>query len=191
MITIHKVLTNTYKFRRLFMTILILGIIEILYFNVFLSDPNIEMFISGKNIEEDSGPTNLFTISHFQKAKLEFSCSTCNNLTKLEINVSRFGTYNEHAESNEYVKIFEGEIYPSGSKNSAVAIIPATIMFRNPVTLRNIPEITDVTKLVSILKKLGSQISWDKKNKKMVIDNSHLSFERVSKDDWNRSSGHL
>ena len=56
-----------------------------------------------------------------------------------------------------------GVIKPSGSKNSAVSIIPSTLMFDTPVTLMNVPEITDVNKLIAIMQKLGSKIDWQKK----------------------------
>ena len=82
-----------------------------------------------------------------------------------------------------------GEVFPSGSKNSAVAIIPSTIILREPVTLRNVPEITDVSKLVDILQKLGSKIVWNKKDREMEIDNRILSFEKVSKNDWSTMRG--
>jgi UDP-N-acetylglucosamine 1-carboxyvinyltransferase len=86
-------------------------------------------------------------------------------------------------------QILEGEIYPSGSKNSAVAILPATLMFDKPLILKNIPDITDVAKLVSIMKKLGSKIDWDKDKKEMKVDNSKLSFSEVEEDDWNTMRG--
>ena len=62
-----------------------------------------------------------------------------------------------------------GTINPSGSKNSAVAILPATIMFDEPVLLKNIPDITDVVRLVEILKKLGGKIEWNKEKKEMFL----------------------
>lgn len=82
-----------------------------------------------------------------------------------------------------------GEIYPSGSKNSAVAILPATLIFDRPILLKNIPDITDVKKLISIMEKLGSRIEWNKEKKEMKIDNSKLSFEAVNEEDWNTMRG--
>ena len=82
-----------------------------------------------------------------------------------------------------------GKITPSGSKNSAVSIIPASIMFDKPVTLANVPDITDVAKLVGILEKLGSKIIWDRSKSTLQIDNSGLSFDRVTKEDWSTMRG--
>lgn len=79
-------------------------------------------------------------------------------------------------------QVLSGEITPSGSKNSAVAIIPASILFDKPLTLKNIPNITDVERLVSILEKLGSKITWNKEKQSLYVDNSKLSYSSVSKE---------
>lgn len=73
-------------------------------------------------------------------------------------------------------QVLSGEITPSGSKNSAVAVIPATVLFDKPVKLTNIPDITDVQSLIEILSKFGSKIKWDKRINELEIDNSKLSF---------------
>lgn len=82
-----------------------------------------------------------------------------------------------------------GTITPSGSKNSAVALIPATILFDKPVTLRNVPDITDVGRLVRILEKLGSKIDWDKDKKSLTIDNKNLRFEKLDREDLGSMKG--
>ena len=76
-----------------------------------------------------------------------------------------------------------GNIYPSGSKNSAVHIIPSTLLFDKPIVLENVPNIKDVKKLVSILEKLGSRISWDQVKNKLEIDNTKISFDKLAKED--------
>jgi UDP-N-acetylglucosamine 1-carboxyvinyltransferase len=76
-----------------------------------------------------------------------------------------------------------GDIIPSGSKNSAVALLPASILFDTEVEYHNVPDITDVQKLVDILMKLGSKITWDKDNCTMKIDNSNISYEKLDKDE--------
>jgi UDP-N-acetylglucosamine 1-carboxyvinyltransferase len=78
-------------------------------------------------------------------------------------------------------QVLSGEIYPSGSKNSAVALLPASVLFDSEVVFENIPEITDVQKIADILMKLGSKITWNKNKKTMVIDNSELSFEKMER----------
>ena len=86
-------------------------------------------------------------------------------------------------------QILSGEITPSGSKNSAVALIPASILFDKPITFKNTPDITDVTRLISILEHLGSKISWNKETKDLYIDNSNLSYNSVTKENVGNMRG--
>lgn len=72
-----------------------------------------------------------------------------------------------------------GVVTPSGSKNSAVALIPATILFDKPITLHNVPEIKDVEILENILSRLGSKITWDKKKQQMTINNKNLRYKSL------------
>ncbi len=82
-----------------------------------------------------------------------------------------------------------GEIFPSGSKNSAVHLIPCTLLFREKVLLENIPEITDVERLTKILQKLGSILEWDRRKCTLEIDNSKISFEALSEEDLGNMKG--
>jgi UDP-N-acetylglucosamine 1-carboxyvinyltransferase len=86
-------------------------------------------------------------------------------------------------------QVLSGEITPSGSKNSAVAIIPSTILFNKIVTIENVPEITDVERLLKMLKTLGSKVVWDKKKKIIKIDNSKLTYEKIKKSEVGNMRG--
>jgi UDP-N-acetylglucosamine 1-carboxyvinyltransferase len=86
-------------------------------------------------------------------------------------------------------QVLSGEITPSGSKNSAVAILPATILYKGRVVLENVPNITDVQKLVTILKKLGSTIEWNVEESVMSIDNTNLSFTNLKPEDLGNIRG--
>lgn len=86
-------------------------------------------------------------------------------------------------------QVLSGEITPSGSKNSAVALIPATILFKEKVVLENIPEITDVQRLLTILQKMGSMVSWNKEDKILEIDNTDISFERLGDEELGNMRG--
>jgi UDP-N-acetylglucosamine 1-carboxyvinyltransferase len=65
-----------------------------------------------------------------------------------------------------------GTITPSGNKNSALPILCATLLTDEPVTLRNVPAITDIEKLVVFLQEQGSRIQWDRDTGEMRIDHS-------------------
>ena len=55
-------------------------------------------------------------------------------------------------------KPLNGEIVVSGAKNAAVAIIPAALMVKGVCRIENIPQISDVTMLLNILKQMGAEI---------------------------------
>lgn len=72
-----------------------------------------------------------------------------------------------------------GTISPSGNKNSALPILCATLLTDEPVTLRNVPAITDVDKLVAFFSEQGSAIEWDKAGGTMQIDHSRFDPKRM------------
>ena len=61
-------------------------------------------------------------------------------------------------------KPLHGEIEISGAKNAAVAIIPAALMVDGPCRIENIPQSSDVTMLLNILKEMGADIRIVNKN---------------------------
>ena len=52
-----------------------------------------------------------------------------------------------------------GEVTVSGAKNAAVAIIPAVILCDEPCRIENIPNISDVTLIATILQELGAVVT--------------------------------
>ncbi|MCF0121191.1 MAG: UDP-N-acetylglucosamine 1-carboxyvinyltransferase, partial [Oscillospiraceae bacterium] len=55
-------------------------------------------------------------------------------------------------------KKLSGEISIGGAKNAAVCIIPAVLLADGPCRIENIPQISDVTMMLNILKRLGADI---------------------------------
>ncbi|KAB2490654.1 UDP-N-acetylglucosamine 1-carboxyvinyltransferase [Priestia endophytica] len=55
----------------------------------------------------------------------------------------------------------KGEVRISGAKNSAVALIPATILAESPVTIEGLPDISDVAILSSLIEEIGGSVSMD------------------------------
>lgn len=51
-----------------------------------------------------------------------------------------------------------GTVTISGAKNAAVAILPASLLVSGPCQIENVPDISDVRILLSILEKLGADI---------------------------------
>ena len=54
----------------------------------------------------------------------------------------------------------KGSIAISGAKNAAVAILPAALLVRGTCRIENIPDISDVRIMISILQKMGAQIQF-------------------------------
>ncbi|AXI10648.1 UDP-N-acetylglucosamine 1-carboxyvinyltransferase [Oceanobacillus sp. 143] len=54
-----------------------------------------------------------------------------------------------------------GMVRISGAKNSAVALLPASILADSPVTLEGLPEISDVHTLGDLLEEIGGQVSYN------------------------------
>ncbi|MGB5418611.1 UDP-N-acetylglucosamine 1-carboxyvinyltransferase [Algibacter sp.] len=57
----------------------------------------------------------------------------------------------------------KGKIQPQGAKNEALQILCAVLLTPELVTINNIPDIVDVNKLISLLKKLGVKVEKLKK----------------------------
>ena len=52
----------------------------------------------------------------------------------------------------------EGTIRPAGNKNAALPILAACLLTDEPVTLRNLPDITDVRVMIELLETVGCSI---------------------------------
>lgn len=66
----------------------------------------------------------------------------------------------------------QGKVTVSGAKNSAVALIPASILAGSSVTIGGIPEISDAWTLKALLEEIGGQVTFE--NGKMTIDPSKM-----------------
>lgn len=51
-----------------------------------------------------------------------------------------------------------GEIIPQGAKNEALQVISATLLTSSPVTITNVPEISDVRNLIALLGMMGVKV---------------------------------
>ena len=67
-----------------------------------------------------------------------------------------------------------GEVTVSGAKNAVVAILPATILAEDVCRIENIPNISDVSAMIKILKNMGAGIKYINKTT-LEIDTRHIS----------------
>lgn len=67
-----------------------------------------------------------------------------------------------------------GKVTISGAKNSVVALIPATILANDIVTLEGVPDISDVASLVEIMEIMGAKIDRDIAGGILTIDTRNV-----------------
>ncbi len=77
-------------------------------------------------------------------------------------------------------KPLSGTITPSGNKNSVLPILCATLLTDAKVALHNVPNITDVEKLVNFFTEQGSHIAWIRAAGTMTIDHSGFDARRLN-----------
>ena len=70
-----------------------------------------------------------------------------------------------------------GRIIPSANKNAVLPILCATLLTKQPVRLRGVPEITDVKKIVEVFRKLGSKVELDFKTGILDVHHEHTHFD--------------
>ena len=56
-------------------------------------------------------------------------------------------------------KALHGEVYTSGAKNAAVAVVPASLLIEGKCRIENLPDIKDIRVLKEALKKLGAKVN--------------------------------
>ena len=74
-------------------------------------------------------------------------------------------------------KVLEGNIKVSGAKNSAVALIPASLLSDEIVSIDNIPNISDIDALNEILEYLGAKVSRNEST--ITIDSSTIENKEI------------
>ncbi len=75
--------------------------------------------------------------------------------------------------------ILKGTIEISGAKNSAVALVPASLLSDEIVTIDNVPNISDIDALNEILKYLGASVK--RTNGTMTIDSKNMKNREIPK----------
>ncbi|MED0658680.1 UDP-N-acetylglucosamine 1-carboxyvinyltransferase [Bacillus smithii] len=66
----------------------------------------------------------------------------------------------------------KGTVKIDGAKNSAVALIPATILAESPVTIEGLPDISDVQILKHLLMEIGGKVTFEKNE--MTVDPTEM-----------------
>src|SRR5690606_12483219 len=56
-----------------------------------------------------------------------------------------------------------GEVTVSGAKNAALPVLTASLLTEEPLTVRNVPHLRDVTTLLTLLGQMGVAVSMDER----------------------------
>jgi len=64
----------------------------------------------------------------------------------------------------------KGQVNISGSKNSSLPILAATLLSHKKIYLNNLPNVKDINTMINLLQSLGSKTKFN--NKKLIIDNT-------------------
>ena len=67
----------------------------------------------------------------------------------------------------------KGEVTISGAKNAALPILASTLLTAEPVTLRNVPHLRDITTTLELMGRFGSRFELSD-NMSLVADNSEI-----------------
>ncbi|PAF54356.1 UDP-N-acetylglucosamine 1-carboxyvinyltransferase [Helicobacter sp. 13S00482-2] len=73
----------------------------------------------------------------------------------------------------DYLKIvggcsLRGEVTISGAKNSALPILASALLCKNPLRIKNLPDVADVKTLAKLLEHLGSETKWISPNELLI-----------------------
>lgn len=83
-----------------------------------------------------------------------------------------------------------GSISPQGAKNEALQVICATLLTPEKTEIRNIPDISDVNRLIELLEALGVKTTRLSRSA-MVFEASEISLGYMQTDDFRKKSGSL
>ena len=80
----------------------------------------------------------------------------------------------------------KGEVSIGGAKNSVLKLMAAAILAKGKTIIHNVPDLTDVDIMLSVIEGLGTKITHDKEHQTVTIDSTTLSsitakYELVSK----------
>jgi len=83
-----------------------------------------------------------------------------------------------------------GELSPQGAKNEALQVICATLLTSQKITISNIPEISDVLKLIEILRSLGTVIERPAKGV-FTFQSDHIRIDHLKSAQFFAQAGSL
>ncbi|MFN3551323.1 MAG: UDP-N-acetylglucosamine 1-carboxyvinyltransferase, partial [Endomicrobiia bacterium] len=66
----------------------------------------------------------------------------------------------------------KGKVEISGSKNSALPIMIASLLTENKVVLHNVPKLKDIFNTIDIIEFLGKKVYWKDKSTVVIVQHN-------------------
>ena len=80
----------------------------------------------------------------------------------VKVNQSRY--YGMNIMDNSYIinggKKLKGSVVVNSSKNSATAILIASLLNKKKTIIKNLPKIEEIFRIIEVLKSIGAEIKW-------------------------------
>jgi len=77
-------------------------------------------------------------------------------------------------------RTLSGSIAIFGAKNAALKAIAASILYKNPLTLTNVPNIEDVLRITEVLTEMGATIIRDQSMRSFTVDTNTMSTTTIT-----------
>jgi UDP-N-acetylglucosamine 1-carboxyvinyltransferase len=87
-------------------------------------------------------------------------------------------------------KELRGEITPQGAKNEALQVLCATLLTGDKVTIKNIPDISDVNKLIELIGAMGVRVNRESPSV-ATFEASSVDFDYLQTNDFRTQSSSL
>lgn len=97
------------------------------------------------------------------------------------VSVTR-GTINFEIEGGHKLS---GSVITQTSKNGAMGIIPASLMNKGKTTLKNVPKIEEVYRMVEVLESIGVSVKWN--NNDLEIEAKKIDIKKISRESAERT----
>jgi UDP-N-acetylglucosamine 1-carboxyvinyltransferase len=81
-------------------------------------------------------------------------------------------------------KKLHGKIKSNSAKNSAVAILCASIMLKGKTILTDVPVIEEVKRIIEILESIGLKVKWLGEHKLEIINNNRINLANINRDSY-------
>ena len=130
--------------------------------------------------------TSQSAVARMEKGEQNFSTEMLSKISKVlnhEIITLSTGAINFQIEGGHNLS---GTITTNPSKNSAVSLLSASLLNKSRTTLRGMPRIEEVFRIIEVLESLGVSAKWDNNNLELTPP-KEISLEKINSESANKT----